>query len=168
MDASRGTPARRLAAALVVLVLAGSAPRPATAAEWTVRSLPRTDGQSGVRCVLESSRQALSDGYQTTTAWITVDSRSVAVSSVSNLDGSFGDVGLVVDQQEMVPMDRLGGDKTALFDSHHARIVEQFKAGIRVRVQLRFWPTWPATGPHSVTFSLIGFTRAYGELSGCS
>ena len=32
---------------------------------------------------------------------------------------------------------------------------------------LRFWPEWPATGTHSATFSLIGFTKAYGELSGC-
>jgi hypothetical protein len=34
-------------------------------------------------------------------------------------------------------------------------------------VQLRFWPTWPATGTHSVTFSLIGFTRAYAQLGDC-
>jgi hypothetical protein len=34
-------------------------------------------------------------------------------------------------------------------------------------VRLRFWPTWPATGTHSATFSLIGFTRAYEQLAGC-
>ena len=58
-------------------------------------------------------------------------------------------------------------DRKALFDSNYERVVAQFKAGTRVKVQLRFWPTWPATGTHATTLSLIGFTRAYGELAEC-
>jgi hypothetical protein len=149
-------------AVLALVALTG----PAAAAAWTVRSVPQADG-TGSRCVVESDRQALSDGYQTTTAFVTVDGRSVAVTSASNLDPGSGDIGLVVDQEALVPMDRLAGPKTALFDSKHARLVELFKAGLRLRVQLRFWPEWPATGTHSATFSLIGFTKAYGELAGC-
>jgi len=34
-------------------------------------------------------------------------------------------------------------------------------------VQLRFWPTWPETGTHSVSFSLMGFTKAHGEAAKC-
>ena len=64
-------------------------------------------------------------------------------------------------------MDQLKGEKTALFDSKYDRVVAEFKAGLEVRVQLRFWPTWPATGTHSATFSLIGFTHAYEQLAGC-
>ena len=116
---------------------------------------------------MESARQSLSDGYQDTTAYVTVDARSVTVTSASNLDGGFSDIGLIVDQEPLVPMDRLGGIKTAQFDAKYGRLVELFKAGVRLRVQLRFWPEWPATGTHSATFSLIGFTKAYGELAGC-
>ena len=150
-----------LATVLALLALGGPA-----AAEWSVKSVPRTDGP-GTRCVLESDRQGLSDGYQNTTAQVIVDARSVAVTSASSLDAGGGDIGLVVDQQALVPMDRLSGPKTALFDSQHARLVELFKAGSRLRTQLRFWPEWPATGTHSATFSLVGFTKAYGELAGC-
>ena len=64
---------------------------------------------------IESIRQSLSDGYQDTTAYVTVDARSVTVTSASNLDGSFSDIGLVVDQEPLVPMDRLAGIKTAHF-----------------------------------------------------
>jgi hypothetical protein len=117
--------------------------------------------------VVESVRQALPDGYQTTTAYVMVDDRSVAVTSGSNLDPSFSDIGLVVDQEPLVPMDRLVGVKTALFDSKYARLIELFKAGLRLRVQLRFWPEWPATGTHSMSVSLIGLTKAYGDLAGC-
>ena len=156
---------------LVILVafqvlLAVGRPGTAGAVDWSVKTVPSTD-TPGTRCVLESASQSLPDGYQTTTAHITVDKASVKVTSASNLDESFRDIALVVDQRESVPMDRLAGEKTALFDSQYSHVVEQFKEGLRVQVQLRFWPTWPATGLHSVTFSLIGFTRAYGELSAC-
>jgi hypothetical protein len=52
-----------------------------------------------------------------------------------------------------------------VFAARHDALVDEFKRGLHVRVQLRFWPTWPKTGTHSVTFSLIGFTRAH--LAGC-
>jgi hypothetical protein len=51
--------------------------------------------------------------------------------------------------------------------SRYGTLVDQFKRGLRARVQLRFWPTWPTTGVHSATFSLIGFTRAYAGLDEC-
>jgi hypothetical protein len=149
-------------AVLALLALAG----PLSAEEWSVKTVPRTD-EPGTRCVLESARQSLSDGYQDTTAYVTVDGRSVAVTSGSNLDPGFSDIGLAVDQEPLVPMDRLAGMKTALFETKYGRLVELFKAGARLRVQLRFWPEWPATGTRSATFSLIGFTKAYVELAGC-
>ena len=43
-------------------------------------------------------------------------------------------------------------------------LIDQFKAGLKARVQLRFWPTWPETGTHSVEVSLIGFTKAWEEM----
>jgi hypothetical protein len=164
MDMTPGFGARGFARAAVLALMALG--RPAAAADWSVKTVPRTDGP-GSRCVIESARQSLSDGYQTTTVFVTVDDRSVTVASASNLDPGFSDIGLVVDQEALVPMDGLAGVKTALFDSKRARLVELFKAGLRLRVQLRFWPEFPATGPHSATFSLIGFTKAYGELAGC-
>ena len=155
-----------VAIAFLALALSLTGTGAALAADWTVKTVARADGP-GVRCVLESDRRSLPDGYQKTTAYISVAPRSVTVTSVSVLDGGFKDIGLVVDQGELIAMDRLEGDRTAVFDSHYDRVVEQFKVGLQARVQLRFWPTWPATGTHSTTFSLIGFTKAYDQLSGC-
>jgi hypothetical protein len=164
LDVTRWLSAGDVVRAAVVTLLALGGP--AAAEEWAVKSVARTDGP-GTRCVVESTRESLSDGYQTTTAYVTVDTRSVVVTTGSNLDASFSDIGLVVDQDQLVPLDSLAGKKTALFDTKHDRLVERFKAGARLRVQLRFWPEWPATGTHSATFSLIGFTKAYGALAGC-
>ena len=155
-----------VALGLFALVLFLTGTGVARAADWTVKTVARSDGP-GVRCLLESTRRSVPDGYQTTTAYISMAPRSVTVTSTSPLDAGFKDIGLVVDQGEFIAMDRLEGDKTAVFDSHYDRLVEQFKAGMQARVQLRFWPTWPATGTHSTMFSLIGFTKAYDQLSGC-
>ena len=136
--------------------------QPASAAtEWVV-----TRGNDP-RCVLESSPESLSDGYQTTTARLRVDGKRVFVSSPSVFDAGFNDIGIVVDEQQFVPMDRLADPRTAVFESRYAALVEQFKRGMRAKVQLRFWPTWPATGTHPATFSLIGFTRAHAQLGEC-
>ncbi len=99
--------------------------------------------------------------------YFTVTPRSVKLVSAAPLDASSSDLGFKVDKEPFVGIDRLDGDRAALFDSNYERVIEQFKAGTQLKVQLRFWPTWPATGSHSATLSLIGFTRAYGELAGC-
>lgn len=144
---------------LVSILLLGEPTR--ASAEWKVTP----SVSSG--CVLESSPESLTDGYQTTTARIRVDDKTVSVSSPSVFDAGSKDIRIVVDEQEIVPMDRLADPRTAVFESRYAALVEQFRRGLRARVQLRFWPTWPATGTHSATFSLIGFTRAHAQLGGC-
>ena len=146
--------------ALLVSILLVTQPARAVA-EWVAKP------GNGSGCVLESSPESLTDGYQTTTARIRVDGKMVSVSSPSVFDAGSKDIRIVVDEQEIVPMDRLADPRTAVFESRYAALVEQFKRGLRARVQLRFWPTWPATGTHSATFSLIGFTRAHAQLGEC-
>jgi hypothetical protein len=149
--------------ALVALIFFGTASAPACAADWTVKF---GDG-AGSRCVMESRRQPLADGYQQTTVYFSVTTRSVALVSAAPLDAGSSDLGVQVDDLAFVPGDRLEGDRTMVFDSRYEEVVAQFKAGLRARIQLRFWPTWPATGTHTATLSLIGFTRAYRELLAC-
>ena len=144
--------------AVIAALLVAASPS-AVAAEWTLKS--------GTRCVLESAPASLSDGYQTTTARVSVDAKTVSVSSPSVLDPGFKDIGIEVDEQPMIPMDRLADPRTAVFESRYDALVEQFKKGLRARVQLRFWPTWPATGTHDATVSLIGFTKGYAGLAEC-
>jgi hypothetical protein len=133
-------------------------------AEWTSRA-ERPPGGTSVQCVLESERQPLSDGYQTTWAQIAIDDKTVRVTTGSVLDPGDRDIGLAVDGEPLVTADAITSDRTAEFTSRYAALIEDFKRGLRVRVQLRFWPTWPKTGTHSATISLIGFTRAHARLA---
>jgi hypothetical protein len=100
-------------------------------------------------------------------AQIVVDDRDVRVVSESVLDPSEGDIGLVVDDGRLVPADEVVDRRTAVFASRYQALIDEFRGGLHVRAQLRFWPTWPKTGTHSVTFSLIGFTRAHARLADC-
>jgi hypothetical protein len=139
----------------------------AASATWTVkRPVEGSAGQTG--CYLQSEVMTVSDGYQDIQASIMVRQNAVLVQTGSPLDASFADIGLQVDNEALIHMDDVSLRQTALFTSHYTDLVEQFKKGLRVKAQLRFWPTWPVTGTHSVTFSLIGFTKAYADLQACT
>lgn len=139
---------------------------PEAGADWTVQPAPSGPGVVS-RCILESERQPMFDGYQTTWAQIVVDDKAVRVTSASTLDGGDRDLGVVVDDGRFAPAEEVIDQRTALFAAQYQTLVEEFKRGRRLRVQLRFWPTWPKTGTHSATFSLIGFTRAHTKMSDC-
>ena len=110
---------------------------------------------------------SIDDGQGQTRIRIRLDQRQLRVETASNIDAEFGDIGLEVDSSGFVPADRIVDDTDVLFDSRIAEITRLFIAGQRVRLQLRFWPTWPTTGVKTADFSLIGFTRAYKNLTGC-
>jgi hypothetical protein len=116
-------------------------------------------------CRLESDKASLSDGYQKTTAQIRVTPTEVRVQSESTFDDSKGDLSIQVDKQEAVKADALDGPKVVVFKgAAAATLITQFKAGLKANVTLRFWPTWPETGTHSIVVSLIGFTKAWDEM----
>ena len=137
--------------------LLGAAPPEKDA--WTLTKV------QGGGCRLEADKGSLSDGYQKTGAQIRVTATEVRVVSESTFDDTKGDLQIQVDKNEPVKFDGLDGPKAVIFKGPAAAsLVTQFKAGLKANVTLRFWPTWPETGTHSVVVSLIGFTRAWDEM----
>jgi hypothetical protein len=148
---------------LAPLLLLGAAP-PEPVSAWHVQ---RVVDAGGVKCRMESEKVPINDGYQKVTAQILVTSSNVVqILSDSVFDGGSGDIGVQVDKDPFVKADKLGTEKMVLFEGTAAVLIPQFKAGLRARAQLRFWPTWPVTGTHDAEFSLIGFTKAYEEMVG--
>lgn len=118
-------------------------------------------------CMLESVKKVLNDGYQDTEIVLRVGEHGLRIVTKSNIDAGKGDIGFQVDEHEFLPMDRVYLEQTIVFEKDTARIIEQFKKGVRAKFTLRFWPTYPDTGSKTLTFSLIGFTKAYGDLANC-
>jgi hypothetical protein len=150
-----------LVAAVIWLLCGGE-----TTALWTVKRPGEVVPGQG-RCVLELTPMTVSDGYQEIQAAIVVRADAVLIRTESPLDTSFADIGVQVDAQTFIPMDAVEDRKVAVFTTQYARLIAQFKQGRKVRVQLRFWPTWPETGTHAVTFSLAGFSKAYAAMLAC-
>jgi hypothetical protein len=136
-------------------------------AAWTVQRTvaPQTNQ---AQCHLKSDVMTLNDGYQDIKAFVRIHQDALQVNTEAPLDTSFSDIGLQVDKNDFILMDSVSSRQAALFTDNYARLIQQFKQGRRVRVQLRFWPTWPTTGTHSVSFSLIGFSKAYTRMQTCS
>jgi len=125
-----------------------------------------TEG-GAVKCRIESEKVSVNDGYQKVTAQILVSADNVVkIVSESVFDAGSGDIGVQVDKDPFVKADKLATEKTVLFEAGASVLIPQFKAGLKARAQLRFWPTWPVTGTHDAEFSLIGFTKAYEEMVG--
>lgn len=137
----------------------------ASAADWRAG---QAAGSGKSRCILTSAKKPVHDGYQQVSAQIIVDGGAVIVKSDSVLDPGFSDIEMQVDEREFIPMDKVKDRKQAVFEANYSKIIQQFKEGREVTVRMRFWPTWPATGLHSVSFSLIGFTKVYSEARTCN
>ena len=119
------------------------------------------------RCMLESSKKVINDGYQDSEIILRVHEKALLVVTRSNIDAGKGDIGFQVDEHAFIPMDRVYLEQSIVFDKDIDKIIEQFKEGLRAKFTLRFWPTYPDTGAKTVTFSLIGFTKAHGNLGDC-
>ena len=132
-------------------------------ADWNVRQAAA--GSTG--CVLETTDIIMHDGYQDTWARLNINAERLLVMTDSNIDTGFDDIALQVDGQALVQAGAAVDEKNLRFDSDMAAVIERFRKGNKVRVYLRFWPSYPATQRYAAVFSLMGFTRTWNEFMEC-
>jgi hypothetical protein len=152
--------------ALVTLFFIFYFVHPAAATTWTVVQQPDAQSKTEI-CMMQSPTQLVHDGYYGTQVQLIIRSEAVLVVAHAPFDPSFNDIGMQVDQHALIRLDEVVDRKTARFATSYATLIKQFKKGSRVQLQMRFWPTWPTTGPHTAAYSLIGFTKAYADLQVC-
>ncbi|MFQ5756690.1 MAG: hypothetical protein ACE5H7_11465 [Acidiferrobacterales bacterium] len=151
---------------LIIFILTALLVINIASAGWTAKRVldPVKDE---TRCMLESTTKTINDGYQETAIVLRVDDKALQVATQSNIDPSKDDISMQVDKKQPIKMDKVYLEQNVIFEREIATIIKQFKEGLRARFTLRFWPTYPDTGQKTVTFSLIGFTKAYGGLPDC-
>jgi hypothetical protein len=121
------------------------------------------------RCLLISKPTITPDGYDTTSVQLVFNGEHLLVVTDSEIDATFADLQVAVDDKPPIRGDQLARKKMILvFDQNIPDLVQNLRTGREATVHLRFWPTWPATERFAVPFSLIGFSRAHdGFNQGC-
>ena len=153
---------RRRKAARLLLGLALLASQ--AEAAWTV-AMQRDPLTRQTRCLLSSTPQITSDGYDTTPVTLVFNGNSLLVITESEIDLSFGDLRLAVDENSPLRTEKLDRNMTLVFDREVPELIRQFREGGEATVYLRFWPTWPVTELFPVKFSLIGFSKAHDGMN---
>ena len=135
-----------------------------TEAAWTVANKPDPVSRQ-TTCLLSSDTQSTSDGYDSTPVTLILSSKSLFVVTESELDPSFKDLQLTVDDKPSINGAEIIHKNYLVFDLNATKLAQILLLGKQVTVNLRFWPTWPATQSFPVRFSLNGFGKAYDELN---
>jgi hypothetical protein len=142
------------------------APAPA-AAGWTAAVKPDPLTRQS-RCLLVSETQTATDGYDTTPVSLVFNGASLLVSTESELDVSFADLQLTVNNNPPLRSDKIARKMILVFDQNLPDLIRQLREGRQATVYLRFWPSWPATQSYPINFSLIGFSKAHDAFNqGC-
>lgn len=147
------------------LLLLGALAAPALASWSVVRGPDPLTGQD--RCLIRSDTLTLYDGYGDTSVTLVGNGQQWVVVTGSEIDASFADLELVVDNDPPLKNGTVERNTRLVFAQDYSALQERFKAGRKVTVYLRFWPTWPATQRFAAEFSLKGFTRTLASLPNC-
>lgn len=142
------------------------APAMTAEAAWTVAIKPDPVTRQP-RCLLSSEAQVTPTGHEndTTPVSLVINSSSLLVMTESDLDSSFNDLQLVVDDKPPVQSRNIFHNTNLVFDQNVQDLMQLMRTGRQVTVYLRFWPTWPVTQTFPVRFSLGGFSRAHDSLN---
>ena len=123
--------------------------------------------QFGGKCVLESNKIYFYDGYDNTGLKFRVLNNELYLLTKSNIDMSFNDVGLQVGKNEFLHADNVVFDQNVVFTKEMPKLLAQLRQSPDMRVQLRFWPSYPATKAYSEVVALNGFLSAYEAYENC-
>jgi hypothetical protein len=131
---------------------------------WRLPNIEEGDDASQSKCFLLSPKITIDDGQGKTHIWLEMADKSLILKTKSDIDTGFDDIGIKIDDKDFIPLDKVDNAVDIIFEKNITTITQQFIAGQNVKLQLRFWPTWPSKGVQEAKFSLLGFTKAYEAL----
>lgn len=118
-------------------------------------------------CLLVSAVEQSEDGQATTAVSLVYNGNLFMAKTESNIDLSYADLGLQVGKKKSHPIERLHKKTSAVFETQAPQIRDEFKKGLKAKLRLGFWPSWPKTRSYVIEFDLRGFTAAYEAFVHC-
>jgi hypothetical protein len=166
MKSKQYSDSKRYIRTFLVVVLTLAAHAVIAEENWNV-IMDKNPSTDKLACIMESASHKIDDGQTSTTVKLWYTGSELYALTKSNIDLSYPDVGLQVDDNKQFAIDRLYKERDAVFSEKINDIHRQFIAGLTARLNLGFWPTWPKTKTRTIEFSLIGYTRTYAAFEKC-
>lgn len=127
----------------------------------------RDSVSSKTRCLLNSKEQRFNDGYSEAKISLQLTTDSLLIKTSSNIDMSYPDIGIYIDQNTAFPLEKLFGDSNILIEENTKKLTRQLRHAKKLTIKLGFWPTWTKTETRSINFSLINFDKIYQAFMAC-
>lgn len=119
------------------------------------------------QCLLTSEPVNISDGYDRTNVRLVLTADTLYITADSNIDLSYPESGIHLDDGKVVILERLAEPTTAVVSNDLGNLYQQLADGRTALVKLGFWPTWPVTETQQARFSLQGFAEARDAMRYC-
>jgi hypothetical protein len=130
---------------------------------WTLRR----DDVNNRQCVLSYRSLAMDDGQGETPVFIIVTEDEVLFKTKSNIDMTYKQTGVTIDEHSQMPIEKLYNDFSISYKANYQTLVERMEAGEQVVLTLGFWPSWPITTTRSINVALGEFSAAQQALKTC-
>ena len=118
-------------------------------------------------CLMISKSNKMDDGQSKTAVYLIYNGRIFFARTKSNIDLSYPDLGLQIDNQPQHKISVLYKESSAAFTSNTVKMRDEFIKGLNARLTLAFWPSWPKTGSFESHFDLREFSDTYIRFLKC-
>ncbi|OUS29945.1 hypothetical protein A9Q99_07750 [Gammaproteobacteria bacterium 45_16_T64] len=151
-------------------------PSPALQMEVTLDSLPMNIGawtldrssQSAQQCSLVSQKNAMPDGQGVTPIYLEITRNDAILFTKSNIDLSYPDSGLFIDQKKQASLGDLYTPTSVTFSAQYPSLINTLKNNANIEFRLGFWPSWPITQTYSTTLMTTNLPQALTALATCN
>jgi len=130
---------------------------------WTLSRDANSDGQ----CALSYRKVVMGDGQGETPVFFIITQDKVLFKTKSNIDMSYKQTGLTIDDQPQLPIEKLHNDFSISYEMQYQSLVDRMKTGEQAVLTLGFWPSWPVTHTYSLNLGLGEFSAAQWALKTC-
>jgi len=130
---------------------------------WTLSRDTDSDGE----CALSYRKVVMEDGQGKTPVFVIITQDEVLFKTKSNIDVSYQQTGLTIDDLPQLPIEKLHNDFSISYQAQYRTLVESMAVGEQAVLTLGFWPSWPVTHTYSISLDLSKFSSAQQALMTC-
>ena len=118
-------------------------------------------------CLMETENMKIFDGENFIKLRIVYARDKLVIITNANVDPSYDNVGITVDNKNHLKFDLYRDKTTAVINGFSDEKLKYFSKGKIAELSIGFWPSWPKTEPSKVLIDLAGFRKEHDKYKVC-